>query len=276
MAVDLGTFGIWQPASLLDVHRAAEAERLGYGTVWIGGSPPADLGLAEELLDATSTITVATGIVNIWQADPHTVASSYHRIAEKHAGRFLLGVGIGHPEATRQYQKPYDTVVNYLDRLDDEGVPVEDRALAALGPRMLRLAAERTAGAHPYLTTPAHTRRAREIMGPRALVAPEHKVVLDTDVERARTVGRQAIGDSYLQLTNYATNVRRLGYSDADLAAGGSDQLIDALVLHGDTATVARKLGEHVTAGADHVCVQVLGDDRWDGYRSLATALTSD
>lgn len=183
MAVDLGKIGIWHLATGWNPELAAAVEKLGFGAIWVGGSPSGDLRIAEELLDATSAIAVATGIVNMWRDDARTVGASYHRIAAKHRGRFLLGVGVGHPERTQVYQKPYDKIMDYLDELDEldeAGVPAEDRALAALGPKVLRLAGERTAGVHPYLTTPEHTRRAREILGDGPLLAPEQKVVLDT------------------------------------------------------------------------------------------------
>src|SRR3954451_24157526 len=185
MTVDLGRIGIWRRRDELTPRLAKDVEALGYGAIWIGGSPPEDLFLAQELLDATTHLAVATGIVNMWSAPAVDVAASYHRIAAAHPGRFLLGVGIGHPEATQEYRSPYDTIVDYLDVLDAEGVPVEDRALAALGPKVLGLSAERTAGAHPYLTTPDHTREARSILGDGPLLAPEQKVVVGTDPRAA-------------------------------------------------------------------------------------------
>lgn len=271
-SVNLGRVGVWSFAAGLSGEFAAEAERLGYGAVWVGGSPPGDLRLAEELLDATSTIAVATGIVNIWKDDASTVASSYHRIAAKHPGRFLLGVGVGHPEAIGAYQQPYHALVDYLDQLDASGVPDSARVIAALGPRVLRLAGERCAGAHPYLTTPTHTRMAREVLGDGPLLAPEQKVVLDTDAARARATGRSAL-EYYLQLGNYVSNLRRIGFSAVDVADGGSDRLIDALAPHGDAAAVQAAVTAHFDAGADHVSVQVLGDDPRTGYRALADAL---
>lgn len=270
MAVDLGTIGIW--SWTWNGELAAAVEKLGFGAIWVGGSPPGELRIVEELLDGTSTIAVATGVVNMWQDDARTVGASYHRIAAKHRGRFLLGVGVGHPERTQAYQKPYDKMVDYLDELDEAGVPVEDRALAALGPRVLRLAGERAAGAHPYLSTPEHTRQAREILGAGPLLAPEQKVVLDTEPERARQFGRRSVAH-YLDLVNYRTNLYRTGYSESDLDDGGSDRLVDDLALHGDVDTVAARVRAHLGAGADHVCVQVLGDDPHRGYRELADAL---
>lgn len=275
MTVALGRYGIWRHAGGLTPELAVEVEALGFGAIWIGGSPPGDLALAESLLAATNRLAVATGIVNMWTTPAEEVAASYHRIEAAHPGRFLLGVGIGHPEATSDYRRPYATIVDYLDRLDAAQVPVAGRALAALGPKVLALSAERTAGAHPYLTTPEHTREARELLGEGALLAPEHKVVLDTDPERARVVGRPAVAVPYLGLRNYTSNLLRLGWTEADLADGGSDRLIDALVAHGDAAAVAARLAEHLDAGADHVTAQVLprGGDPLPALRELSDAL---
>lgn len=276
MTVDLGRIGVWLRRDHVTPRLAGQIESLGYGALWIGGSPPGDLFLVQELLDATSRVAVATGIVNMWATPATEAAESYHRVAAAHPGRFLLGVGIGHPEATGEYRSPYDTIVDYLDVLDAEGVPVEDRVLAALGPKVLALSAERTAGAHPYLTTPEHTRLAREILGAGPLLAPEQKVVVGTDPVAARALGRPAVDRPYLHLRNYTTNLRRLGYTDADLADGGSDRLIDALVAHGDAATVAAVLTAHLDAGADHVCLQPLtapGVDPVPDLAALAEAL---
>jgi probable F420-dependent oxidoreductase len=276
MTVELGRIGIWRRRDQLTPRLAREVEALGYGAVWIGGSPPGDLFLAQELLDATTRLAVATGIVNMWATPATEAAASYHRVAAAHPGRFLLGVGIGHPEATQEYRSPFDTIVDYLDVLDAEGVPVEGRVLAALGPKVLAVAAERTAGAHPYLTTPAHTRLAREILGDGPLLAPEQKVVVSADPDAARALGRPAVERPYLHLRNYTANLKRLGWTDADLAGGGSDALIDALVVHGDAAAVAAGVTAHLDAGADHVCVQVLtppGADPVPDLRALAEAL---
>jgi probable F420-dependent oxidoreductase len=187
----LGAFGVWARGAAASPELAAELEALGYGALWIGGSPRADLARSEQLLGATDELVVATGIVNIWASPADEVARSYHRIAARYPARFLLGIGVGHPEATGdRYRRPYEALVEYLDALDGAGVPKDDLALAALGPKVLRLAAERTAGAHPYLTTPEHTRSARELLGAGPLIAPEQHVVLDVDPERARALAR--------------------------------------------------------------------------------------
>jgi probable F420-dependent oxidoreductase len=273
MSIELGKIGIWRHSSGLTPEVLAEVEALGYGAIWVGGSPPGDLKIIENILDATDHIAVATGILNVWKDDAATVGPSYHRLADKHPGRFLLGIGIGHPEATQEYQKPYDKLVSYLDKLDELEVPAEGRALAALGPRVLRLSAERSAGAHPYLVTPEHTRRAREILGAGPLLAPEQKVVLETDPERARAIGRPRVQKPYLGLTNYLSNLRRLGWTDADFADGGSDALIDALVVHGDAQAIAAGVTAHLDAGADHVAIQVLNEEPMPALRAIAGQL---
>lgn len=272
VAVDLGRVGVWALARNLSGGLAAELEALGFGAIWIGGSPPGDLRLARELLDATSGIAVATGIVNIWTDDAPTVAAAYQRVVADHPGRFLLGIGVGHREAVAGYQQPYAALTGYLDRLDEHGVPVTGRVLAALGPRVLRLAGERAAGAHPYLTTPAHTRMARELLGSGPLLAVEQKLVVDTDSERARAIARPAVG-RYLPLDNYRRNLQRLGYTERDLSGEGSDRLVDALAPHGRASAALRAATAHLDAGADHVCVQVLGGDPQSGYRALASSL---
>lgn len=219
---------------------------------------------------------MATGIVNIWSDDAKTVAASYRRIEQAFPDRFLLGIGVGHPEATSDYTRPYGSLVEYLDVLDAEDVPKEHRLLAALGPKVLRLSAERSAGAHPYLVTPAYTREAREILGDGVLLAPEQKIVVVTDAAAARALGRPAVDKPYLGLTNYVSNLKRLGWGDEDLARPGSDKLIDALVGRGDAPTAAHRIQEHLDAGADHVPVQLLtkkGTDPVPQYRALAEAL---
>lgn len=269
--MDLGTFGIWQHTGNASPELVAEAERLGYGTYWIGGSPRAPLTQLEEALDATERIVVASGIVNMWADDAEPVAEAYHRIEAKHPGRFLLGVGIGHPEAHKEYKSPYETMVDYLDALDAADVPRGRMCLAALGPKVLKLAADRTLGAHPYLTDPPHTAAARQIVGS-ALLAPEHKVVLSTDPDEARAIGRKTL-KMYLGLVNYCNNWLRTGFTPEDLANGGSDRFIDTFVLHGEVKTIVDGLRAHLDAGADHVCIQALGDDLSGSHRTLAEAL---
>lgn len=233
-----------------------------------GRIPAADLGFVEPILAATSRLSVATGIVNVWTAAAGPVAESFHRIEAAHPGRFVLGIGCGHPEVTADYASPYEALVRYLDALDAAGVPAERRVIAALGPRMLRLAAERSAGAHPYLSTPAHTGSARALLGPSVFLAPEHKVVLGSDDADARALGRESVG-FYLALSNYARNWRRLGFADDDLRPPGSDRFVDAVVAHGGADAVAARLAEHLAAGADQVTIQVLG-----GWGRLLPTLT--
>jgi probable F420-dependent oxidoreductase len=276
LAGQLGTFGVWRGTPQVSPELAAQLERLGYGTLWLGGSPSADLEIVDQLLAATTTLTVGTSIVNMWQSDPATVARSYSRIETSFPGRFVLGVGAGHREATPAYASPYDTLASYVDQLEAARVPLERVVLAALGPRVLKLAADRAGGAIPYLVPPEHTRRAREILGPDKLLAPEHKVVLDPDPLTARELGSRRVRTPYLGLVNYTSNLRRLGYTDADLSGGGSDKLIDAVVAHGTAEQIAARLTAHLEAGADHVCVQLLtrGDaDPVPQYASLARAL---
>ncbi|MGV0715628.1 LLM class F420-dependent oxidoreductase [Mycolicibacterium sp. XJ662] len=265
---DLGPFGVFGHHSMwqrLSPQQLREIETLGYRAIWAGGSPAAELPWVESLLEPTTDVKVSTGIVNIWTAEPGPTAESFHRIEKAYPGRFLLGIGVGHPEAHTTYQKPYRALSDYLDKLDEYGVPKQRRVVAALGPRVLRLSAQRSAGAHPYLTTPEHTAQAREAIGPEAFLAPEHKVVLTTDAERARAVGRKAL-DIYLNLTNYLNNWKRLGFTDEDVAPPGSDRLVDAVVAHGSVEAVASRLKEHLDAGADHVPVQVLtGPDKLVG-----------
>src|SRR5271166_6478618 len=234
---NLGRFGSFGRG--VTPQQAREIEALGYGAVWVGGSPPAELEWVEPILKATTTLQVATGIVNIWSAAAKPVAESFHRIDKAYPGRFLLGIGVGHPEAVSEYRKPYDALVEYLNQLDDYGVPADRRVVAALGPRVLELSAQRSAGAHPYLTTPEHTARARELVGPSAFLAPEHKVVLTTDAAEARAAGRKAVGrkalDIYFNLANYRNSWKRLGFSEDEVSRPGSDRLVDAVVAYGTT-----------------------------------------
>ena len=254
---DFGRFGVWTSGAV-EPEQAVEIEKLGYGALWVGGSPAGDLAFVEPILEKTETIQVATGIVNVWATPAAEVAESYHRIEGAYPGRFVLGIGIGHPENTEEYRKPYDVLVEYLDQLDAAKVPTSRRVVAALGPKVLALAAKRSAGAHPYLTTPEHTAQAHALIGNTVFLAPEHKVVLTRDAAQARAVGRETV-EFYLNLSNYLNNWKRLGFTDQDIAKPGSDKLIDAMVAHGTPEAIAERLTEHLGAGADHVAIQVLG-----------------
>lgn len=266
---ELGRFGVWTFGAVKP-EQAVEMEKLGYGAVWIGGSPSGDLDYVEPILERTENLTVATGIINVWTAPAEQVAEAYHRVEDAYPGRFLLGIGVGHPENTEEYRKPYDVLVEYLDVLDAAKVPTSRRVIAALGPRMLKLSAQRSAGAHPYLTTPQHTGEARNLLGPTVFLAPEHKVVLARDAEASRKIGRETV-DFYLNLSNYLNNCKRLGFTEDDLAKPGSDRFIDAVVAHGTPDDIAGRLTEHLDAGADHVTIQVLGG--WDNLLPTLTEL---
>jgi probable F420-dependent oxidoreductase len=269
--VDLGTVGIWTPSYQWRGEDpggiAAELEALGFGTLWLGRADGTTMRPVRELLAATDRLVVATGIVSIWQHPAERVTAAWHDVTAAHPDRLLLGLGVSHAapvEATTPYRyvRPYARMVEYLDALDaaEEPVPTERRALAALGPRMLRLAAARTAGAHPYLVTPEHTAEARAIMGPRALLAPEQTVVLETDPAAARAIARRTLG-FYLGAPNYVHSFARQGFGGDDLVGGGSDRLVDAMVAWGDLDTIAKRLRAHHDAGANHVAVQVVPAD---------------
>jgi probable F420-dependent oxidoreductase len=269
--VDLGKIGVWrrhQPGPGI----VPVLEELGYGTFWLGSSP--SLTDARAYLDASEQIVIATGILNIWQHDPAEVAQQHAELTGKYPGSFLLGVGVGHPEATSDYTRPLTAMRRFFDGLDAGGVPREERIAAALGPKMLDFAAERSLGTHPYFTTPDHTRFARERVGPDALVAPELAVVVETDAERAREDAR-AYAATYLGLTNYTSNLLRFGFTEADIADGGSDRLIDAVIPHGSAEAIAESVQAHFDAGADHVCLQPLGHGPApiEDYQALARAL---
>jgi probable F420-dependent oxidoreductase len=269
-----GVFGFYTLFPALGGDALRRIEELGYGAIWAGGSPPADLEWVDGLLAETDRLKVATGIVNIWTAPAEEVAKSFHRIDKAYPGRFVLGIGVGHPEAQTEYRKPLEALGEYLDVLDRFDVPPQQRVIAALGPRVLTLSAQRSAGAHPYLTTPEHTASARETLGQAAFLAPEHKAVLTTDAETAREAGRRAL-DIYLNLTNYLSNWKRLGFTDADLAKPGSDALVDSVVAYGTPEAIAARLQQHLDAGADHVPVQVLtkGDRLVEALTELAGPL---
>lgn len=252
-----GVFGLFHQWEQVTAAQLRDIEALGYDAIWAGGSPPAELDWVEPILEPTETLKVVTGIVNIWSAAAGQVAESFHRIEAAHPGRFLLGIGAGHPELIAEYKKPYDALTEYLAKLDEYGVPEDRRVVAALGPQVLKLAARRSAGAHPYLTTPQHTAQARALVGPDAIIAPAQKVVLTTDAAQARAIGREALA-IYLKGTNYVNNWKRLGFTESDVAAPGSDALIGALVASGSTDAIAARLKEHLAVGASHVPVQVL------------------
>src|SRR3981081_1140786 len=213
---NLGRYGVFLGTRSITPELAAKIEELGYGAAWIGGSPDAELDWVDPALAQTPSLQLATGIVNIWSAPATPVAESFKRIESAYPGRFLLGIGAGHPEHSQEYVKPYAAQVGDLDALDDALVPTSRRVLAALGPKVLQLAAERSAGAHPYLTTPEHTAKAREQVGNTVFLAPEHKVVLTTDREKARAVGRGLV-EHYLGLGNYVNNWLRLGFTENDV-----------------------------------------------------------
>jgi len=273
-AATLGPIGVW---ANLDRARAAEVrafarevEALAFGALWypetLDGKEA--LSLATLLLDATERLVIATGIASIWARDAMAAANGARAIADAFPGRFVLGLGVSHaPSASargHRYDRPYESMVAYLDAVDatryvgPAPAPPAPRVLAALGPRMLRLAAERAAGAHPYFVPVAHTAVARDVLGAGPVLAVEQGAVLETDARRAREIARAAYTRRYLGLENYLASLRRLGFADADLQPdGGSDALVDAVVAHGDAAAIAARVNEHRARGADHVCVQV-------------------
>ncbi len=304
--VHLGPVGIWwsgswraervdaatgagdAPGSVADV--AAEMESLGYSTLWTSaGFEPGLPPIFERLLEATTSINVASGIASIWATAPADLFGAVTRLEARHPGRFVLGLGASHAVIAEGYARPYSHMVEYLDELDglggrtgpkDEvpGVAQDHRVLAALGPRMLELARDRAAGAHPYFVPAEHTARARQALGPGPVLAPEVTVVLERDPSTARALAR-TFTSLYLTLPNYSNNLRSLGFTDDDLAGGGSDRLVDAVVCWGDLDAVAAKVGEHRQAGADHVCIQVISPVPLHfplaQYRALAPALMS-
>jgi probable F420-dependent oxidoreductase len=272
--MDIGRVGIW---TFFELHPAARVregaaiiEDLGYGAIWI----PEALGreaFAQSalLLSATKRIPVATGIANIWGRDAIAMAAGQKTLAEAWPNRFLLGIGVSHAPIVgmrgHAYDKPLSAMREYLDAMDSalyNAPPPPDapRVIGALAPKMLKLAAERTDGAHPYFVPPEHTRRARAALGPKKLLAPEQAVVLERDPGIAREIARAHM-QMYLQLPNYVNNLRRLGFSDDDIRDGGSDKLVDAIVAWGDVGAVADRVRAHHDAGADHVCIQVLPRD---------------
>ncbi len=285
LPMDLGRVGAWwsgswKVADQPELDTAATMEELGYGTLWSSGG--FDPGLSTrfgKLLDATRTVTVASGIVSIWASTPEEVGPAVAELEARHPDRFLLGLGTSHSAVVEDYTKPYSKMVAYLDGLDalERPVPPERRVLAALAPRMLELAAARAVGAHPYFVPVEHTALARGILGADSLLATEVAVVLETDPAKARELAR-TYASIYLGLPNYTSNLRRFGFGDDDIDHGGSDRLIDAVIPWGDVETIADRVHGHLEAGADHVCLQVVADRQdfpLDEYRALAPALAA-
>ncbi len=264
MGVDIGRIGVWSSYRPFGIERAGEAaklvEQLGYSAWWIGGSP--HVPDIRPVLEATSTLVAATGILNVWSNEPGETAAAAAAVRADFPERFMLGIGIGHPEATSEYRRPLTTMREFLDGLDasPDPPPAGERCLAALGPKMLDLAGERAAGTHTYFVPVEHTRFARERLGTGKLVAPEVACVLDTDAVRARTVARE-YAKLYLGLRNYTQNLLKFGFSEADIGGGGSDRLIDAVIPHGTAEQIAEVVRAHLDAGADHVCLQPLGEE---------------
>jgi probable F420-dependent oxidoreductase len=276
--VDIGRIGVWTSFGPLSIERADETarlvEQLGYGTWWIGASP--QVADVRPILEATSTLVAATGILNVWANAPAETAAATAAVRADFPARFMLGIGIGHREATTEYRTPLHTMHAFLDGLDRSATPPppEERCLAALGPKMLELAGERAAGTHTYFVPVEHTRAARKRLGPGKLVAPELACVVDTDPVRAKAVAR-GYAKRHLRLRNYVRNLLRLGFTEGDVADGGSDRLVDALVPQGGAAEIAEVVRAHLDAGADHVCLQPLGQDGIprDAWTALAKVL---
>jgi probable F420-dependent oxidoreductase len=271
--MDVGRIGIWMPKRF-GAGAVGEMEALGYGTLWLGGSP--SVQEAVPFLKASSTMTIATGILNVWQHESADVAAAHAQLRSAFPGRFLLGVGIGHPEATSDYTRPLANMRAFCDGLASASQPIssDELVLAALGPKMLDLAKERSLGTHTYFVTPQHTSFARDRLGRDALVAPEVAVVVEADSEAARAIARR-YAKTYLGLTNYTKRLLDFGFTEADIADGGSDRLIDTVIPHGTPEQISHALDEHFTAGADHVCVQPLGHSEppVEDYRALANVL---
>ena len=276
--MELGKIGIWTGYRPFGIERAGEAaklaEQLGYSAWWVGGSP--HVPDVRPVLEATSALVAATGILNVWINDPAETAAADAALRADFPERFMLGIGIGHPEVTSDYRRPLTAMRAFLDGLDASPAPppVYGRCLAALGPKMLDLAGERAAGTHTYFVPVEHTRLARERLGSGKLVAPEVACVLDTDPVRAKAVARE-YAKLYLGLRNYTQNLLDFGFIEADLADGGSDRLIDAVIPQGSAEQIAEVVRAHLDAGADHVCLQPLGEDGIprESWTALAKAL---
>ena len=269
--MQLAGVGVWSSQlrygdAAESAEAAAELEDLGYTALWIPdvGGPLFDA--VENLLGATSKAVVATGILNLWMHEPVDVAAKYQSLVSAHGERLLLGIGVSHAPLIDagdpgRYKKPLAATKGYLEALDatEQPVPVDARVLAALGPKMLHLSATRANGSHPYLVTPDFTARARESLGTGPLLLPEQTAILTTDADHARSIGTEWLRN-YLGLPNYANNLLRSGFTEDDLTSV-SDRLFDAIIAWGDEAAIAARVQEHLAAGADHVCVQVLDTD---------------
>jgi probable F420-dependent oxidoreductase len=276
--MEIGKIGVWTSTRAIGAEQFGAAakvvEELGYGAFWLGGSPR--LPAVRPLLEATSKIVVGTSIVNIWAYEPADLAAEYAELAPAFSERLLVGIGVGHPEASSDYARPFTAMREFLDGIDraEPPIPRDRRAIAALAPKMLGLSAERSLAALPYFVQVAHTRAARELLGPGVLLAPEVACVLDEDPERARATARE-YARLYLGLSNYTSNLIRHGFTKEDIADGGSDRLIDAVVPHGSAEHIAAVVDEHFDAGADHVALQVLGEPGIprNGWTALAEAI---
>jgi probable F420-dependent oxidoreductase len=286
--MDLSGVGVWShhlrygdPAQ--SAEAAAELDELGFTALWIPDVGGPVLDSVDHLLSSTKHTVIATGILNLWMHEPSDVAARYASLTKTYGERFLLGIGCSHAplvdaEEPGRFRKPLAATRSFLDALDaaEQPVPVENRVLAALGPKMLQLSATRTRGAHPYLGTPDHTRQAREVLGDGPLLLPEQTVILTEDRAEARAVGTDWLR-TYLGLPNYANNLLRSGFTEDDLSSI-SDRVFDAIIAWGDEEAIRRRVNEHRVAGADHICVQVLTADPQEfpreQWRRLAAALT--
>ena len=290
VASAVGTVGVWLFGAAFDTDPAGVAsrvERLGYGALWVGGgnTKPSAFARIEAALAGSTTLVLATGIASIWAWEPAELARQARSIALGHPGRFLLGLGVSHAPLVEHlglsYERPYSAMERFLADLAaataDERGPQVPLALAALGDKMLALSGRESVGAHPYFVPVEHTRHAREVLGAGPLLAPELAVVAETDPSAARAVARGYM-QRYLALPNYAGNLLRLGYLDEDLADGGSDRLVDAIVAWGSPSDIATRVREHLDAGADHVCIQPLapgGSVDYEALEALAPLLVA-
>ena len=294
MTFPLSGVGLWSGELRYGDRGAADAaatelDDLGFPALWIPDVGGNLFEIVEALLNVTKRTTIATGILNLWMHTGEETSAQHARLTVEHGRRFLVGIGVSHAPLidmaeAGKYNKPYSQMVKYLDALDAAPTPLshDDRILAALGPKMLKLSRDRAGGAHPYLVTPAHTAIARESLGrDGALLLPEQAVVLETDPDKARAIARQHLS-IYATLPNYVNNWLRLGFTEDDVANGVSDRLVDALVVWGDEAAVKARVQEHFDAGADHVCLQLLAPPEsmaatngmpLEGWRRLAAAM---